>query len=142
MPIYTLHLLDIPVQPDAHVLSPASPGPSSPGTEYPFDLDLGVQMEMQLQHEFAQFNWEPPVAAPPPPVAAEWDTYIELLLGTNDFDVTAIPPIELNVSKCAPLDFTQHEYLSSSLSSSSSPASSLDPVDFIPFDYLMAAHGF
>ncbi|KAG6888179.1 hypothetical protein C0992_009427 [Termitomyces sp. T32_za158] len=45
----TLHPLDIPVEPyTQHVLSPASSGPSSPGTEYPFDIDLGVQMEMQL----------------------------------------------------------------------------------------------
>ncbi|KAG6887331.1 hypothetical protein C0992_012840 [Termitomyces sp. T32_za158] len=130
----TLHPLDIPVQPYAHVLSPASSGP----------FVAGHRMEMQLQHEFAQFNWESPVAAPPPvPPAAEWDKHTELLLGADGFDITAIPAVELDVSKCAPLDFTQHEYLSSSSSSSSSsPASSLDPVDFIPFDHLMAAHGF
>ncbi|KAG6874256.1 hypothetical protein C0992_007952 [Termitomyces sp. T32_za158] len=52
----TLHPLDIPVQPYAHVLSPASSGPSSPGTEYPFDLDLDLGVQMEIRCTFVECN--------------------------------------------------------------------------------------
>ena len=51
-----------------------------------FDL----HMEMQLQQEYAQFAWNAPDPAPQQP----W------LLADSDFDITAIPPIHLDVSKC------------------------------------------
>lgn len=51
-----------------------------------FDL----QMEMQMQQEYAQYSWETN--------GALWSAGTEMLLG-DDFDIGAIPPIELGVPK-------------------------------------------
>lgn len=67
--------------PDALHLSPDSSAPSSPTTA----LDY-LHIDMQLQQEFAQLAWDP----------TAWDP----LLATNDFDIAAIPPVQLDLPKC------------------------------------------
>lgn len=51
---------------------------------------LDLQMEMQMQQEYAQYSWETN--------GALWSAGTEMLLG-DDFDLGAIPPIELGVPK-------------------------------------------
>jgi hypothetical protein len=61
---------------------------SSCESEPPSQAELDLQMEMQLQQEYASYSWETNM----------WPSNTELLLG-NDFDLGAIPPIELGIPK-------------------------------------------
>lgn len=83
-----------PFTPSSAVLSQSfsrlttSNEPSQPEPRSQAELDL--QMEMQLQQEYAQYSWE---------TNQLWsNTNTDLLLG-DDFDLSAIPPIELGVPK-------------------------------------------
>jgi len=55
----------------------------------PTQAELDLQMELQLQHEYAGYAWE---------TSSLWPTDSELLL-SDDFNLGAIPPIELGVPK-------------------------------------------
>ncbi|KAG5735554.1 Repressor ROX1 [Termitomyces sp. T112] len=125
--------------------SSSSPSSSPSSSSCPnFDL----QMEMQLQQEYAQFSWAT--------TTDSWPTHSELLLASTDFDLSAIPPIELDVSKCV----EPMALLGNGIEYDSCPAgapqgqeygavpssSSLDTADFSEqsigaFDHMIPSHG-
>ncbi|KAG6872474.1 hypothetical protein C0995_009473 [Termitomyces sp. Mi166 len=173
----SLHPLDVSdsmLLPSAHILSPSSslsPGSSNPSsptmdpltpqhsallaqdfshlsTAEPIalafqdshpDIDIDLQMEMQLQQEYAQYSWTPDTCA--------WQNASELLIGSNDFDIAAIPPVELDVSKClVPGSEMEMGYAAESQSQGQGQEyvpSSLEPAQgILAFDQMMAGHGF
>ncbi|KAG6823979.1 hypothetical protein H0H93_002721 [Arthromyces matolae] len=113
--------------------------------------DLDLQMEMQLQQEYAQFSWTN--------ATNSWQSPSELLLG-NDFELSAIPPIELgggggggvvskggeesqSLSAMMEMEYNHHQSQCGQEYSSSleSPTSSYEQ-GIVAFDQMMAGHGF
>jgi hypothetical protein len=95
-------------------------------------------MEMQLQQEYAAYSWETNM----------WPSNSELLLG-NDFDLGAIPPIELGIPKFSgelavehsgTLEFG-HEF-SQALEGHPFPDDGQNLDGLLGFDDIMAGHGF
>ncbi|KAG6844502.1 hypothetical protein H0H87_006388 [Tephrocybe sp. NHM501043] len=164
----SLHPLDVSpamLLPAHQIVSPASSvGTSSSGPSSPYDGpytphtgvlphgfsqsgdesypepsqdEIDLQMEMQLQQEYAQFSWQ---------TADAWQGHSELL--GNDFDLNAIPPIELGRSKC--LDSMQvlgNETEYGSQGQCGQEFSSMESNHFteqgiLAFDQMMAGHGF
>jgi hypothetical protein len=101
--------------------------------------ELDLQMEMQLQQEYASYSWETNM----------WPGNTDLLLGT-DFDLGAIPPIELGVPKfgdhtmmgesSGTLEFG-HEF-SQALEGHPFPEEGQNLDGLLGFDDMMAGHGF
>lgn len=100
-------------------------------------------MEMQLQQEYAQYSWE---------TNQLWsNTNTDLLLG-DDFDLSAIPPIELGVPKYQEqpqmqmgngMEYGQeygHEYSQEYAQPMQGHHFSEEGV--LAFDEMMAGHGF
>ncbi|KAG6907619.1 hypothetical protein DXG01_008196 [Tephrocybe rancida] len=122
--------------PHHHGFSPLSNEDSLPEPGSQADIDL--QIEMQLQQEYAQFSWA---------TADSWQNNSELLLG-NDFDLNAIPPIELGVAKCSePMQMHNNKMEYGSQTQCSQEYSSMEPSHYseqgmMAFDQMMAGHGF
>ncbi|KAF8069241.1 hypothetical protein FPV67DRAFT_1491604 [Lyophyllum atratum] len=126
-----------PFTPNSAVLSQSfsrlttSNEPSHPEPRSQAEMDL--QMEMQLQQEYAQYSWE---------TNQLWsNTNSELLLG-DDFDLSAIPPIELGVPK-----YQDVMHMGHGMEYSQEYAPHMDGRHFsedgvLAFDEMMAGHGF
>jgi len=107
--------------------------------------EMDLQMEMQMQQEFAAFSWGENNSM--------WNSEPSVLLG-DDFDINAIPPIELGVPKytesltlAAPnssgLEFGQeyaHALESRQYHDESQSHHNMNGL--IGFDEMMAGHGF
>lgn len=105
--------------------------------------EMELQMEMQMQQEFAAFSWGENNSM--------WNSEPSVLLG-DDFDINAIPPIELgvpkyteNLSLAAPnssgLEFGQ-EFAHALEGRHYHDESSQNMNGLIAFDEMMAGHNF
>lgn len=102
--------------------------------------ELDLQMEMQLQQDYASYSWQ---------TNSMWPSNTELLLG-DDFDLSAIPPIELGMPKYSEVDMLRapahgveyaHDYSQiMEAQHYSDDSQSLDGL--LGFDQMMAEHGF
>ncbi|GLB42469.1 putative high mobility group [Lyophyllum shimeji] len=137
-----------PFTPSSAVLSQSfsrlstSNEPSQPEPRSQAEIDL--QMEMQLQQEYAQYSWE---------TNQLWSNgNSELLLG-DDFDLSAIPPIELGVPKYqeqqAPMQLNggmeyHPEYQQEFSQEYAQPMEARHFAEdgVLAFDEVMASHGF
>jgi len=158
----------MPLLPPHQLISPSSSGPSSPasgpftptsallshfsqlsahdssqhpgcGPEPQSQAERDLQMEMQLQQEYASYSWETNM----------WPGNTDLLLG-NDFDLGAIPPIELGLPKLGEnmmmcessgtLEFG-HEF-SQALEGHHYVEDGQNLDGLLGFDDMMAGHGF
>ncbi|KAF5378865.1 hypothetical protein D9615_006920 [Tricholomella constricta] len=107
-----------------------------PQPEPSSQAEIDLQMEMQLQQEYAQYSWETNQLWP--------NSNSDLLLG-DDFDLSAIPPIELGVSK-----YQEPMHLGNGMDMNYTQEYAQTPLDghhfsedgVLAFDEMMAGHGF
>jgi hypothetical protein len=145
----------------SHIISPvssrgstSSSGPSSPnpgpftptsaflpqpfcGSE-PSQAELDLQLEMQMQSEYAAYSWETN--------GSLWSTGADMLLG-DDFDLSAIPPIEIGVPKYQedlgpPCGIEFGHAFTQALEGSQYPDEGQNLDSLLGFDEMMAGHGF
>jgi hypothetical protein len=120
----------------SHAFSQLSTSNDSPYEPQSHELDL--QMEMQLQQDYASYSWQ---------TNAMWPSNTELLL-SDDFDLSAIPPIELGMPKYSEVDMLRepssvaefNEYSQAMEAHHNSENQGINGL--LGFDQLMAGHGF
>ncbi|KAG6827398.1 hypothetical protein H0H92_011949 [Tricholoma furcatifolium] len=113
-----------PPSPYSDTLTPLSAYTQLSPTEHGSPVDLDLQMEMQLQQEYAQFNWSSNNDS--------WHGESDLLVG-DDFDLNAIPPIELGMPKPVDIPMLADGMEYASQSQSPQDYSLMDPIHFEPF---------
>lgn len=109
------------------------------GSEPQTQAELDLQVEMQLQQEYASYSWE---------TNSLWPTGPEMLMG-DDFDLNSIPPIELGVpmpkySEDMGMGESSHALygpeFGHGLEGQFEESQNLDGL--LGFDQMMAGHGF
>jgi len=98
--------------------------------------EINLQIHMQMQQEFANFNWDS---------TSVWSSEPTILL-EDDFDINAIPPIELGMPKYvdhAQTDVSHHHHHGLEFGQGFVPAQyGYKDGGLIAFEEMMAGHTF